>query len=280
MGRRRGQLVALTALAATVGVVGAATIGSAATTCAVSGPGCPAPTEIEFGPPGFRVTPRLLPAGKPAPIAFSGEASISTVNGTHPSALREAAVDVERDVIFDVAGLPACGYRQLATRESDAARRVCRPAIVGSGTAVIELSYPENKPIALKTEVILFNGGPRGRATRLFLHGFLPIPRPRALVARVTLEPAPGGGGGGRATVEIPRASDGHGSLIEFALTVRRTFRAEDGRKGSFVSARCPDGKFKVTMPKLVFRNEVGVPGVPPQTFLKGSALVPCTPAR
>jgi len=266
-------------LAAAVALAATAASGTAATTCAVSGLGCPAPPEIELLP-ALHVTPQALPAGKLAPVSFSGRARVTTANGTHPSALREAVVDVDRDVVIDVDGLPACGYRRLASRESDAARDVCRRAIIGWGTAVVELSYPESRPIALETDVTLFNGGARGRATRLFLHGFLPIPRPRALVAPVTLEPAPGDGGGLHATIAIPRASEGHGSLIDFALTVRGTFATADGARSSFLSARCPDGRFEVSMPKLVFKNEIGTPGVAPQTILKGSVFLPCTPKR
>lgn len=264
-------------LVGAVAVVTAAASTSPAAACPLAGT-CERPL-LEFRA-GFEIAPRTLPVGKPAPVAFGAGARISTATGTHPSALREAVVDVDRDVVFDVDGLPACGYRRLASRESDAARRDCRRAIVGWGTAVFLLTYPENKPILLKTDVTLFNGGARGRATRLFLHGFLPIPRPEAVVAPVGLEPALGGGSGLHATIAIPRVSDGHGSLVDLTLTVRRSFRAEDGTKNSFLSARCPDGSFEVTMPKLVFTNEIGTPGVAPQTLLKDSALVPCAPER
>jgi len=236
--------------------------------------------SLEFELSELEVTPRVLPERTPVPVTVSGGARITIADGTHPSALREAVVDVDRDVAFDVEGLPACGYRQLASRESDAARDVCRRAILGWGTAVVLVTYPESRPIPLETDVTLFNGGARGRATRLFLHGFLPIPRPRAIVAPVTLEPAPGNRGGLHATIAIPRTSEGHGSLIDFALTVRRTFPTDDGAKGTFLSARCPDARFEVTMPKLVFKNEIGTPGVAPQIVLKRSVFLPCMPER
>jgi hypothetical protein len=269
--------VAVGATAATVAFFGGDDL--SARVCALAGDGCDL-GSLEVTLTENRVAPRALPRGKPAPVTFRGGGRIWTKDGHHPSALREVVLEIDRDVAFDADDLPACGYRRLTSRETDAARRVCRRAIVGWGTATFLLSYPENKPIFVKTDVTLFNGGSRGRAMRLFLHGFLPIRLPRAIVAPVSLEPAPGHTGGWRATVEIPQASEGYGSLIDFALTVGRKFRTEDGGKGSFASARCPDGKFELAMSKLLFKNENGTPGAPPQTLLKAAMLLPCTPVR
>jgi hypothetical protein len=45
-----------------------------------------------------------------------------------------------------------------------------------------------------------------------------------------------------------------------------------------YLEARCPDGVFKVSSPKTVFKNEAGTPGVASVTVLKGSLALPCTP--
>ena len=42
--------------------------------------------------------------------------------------------------------------------------------------------------------------------------------------------------------------------------------------------ARCPDGAFKINVPKTVFKNEAQVASVPATTILKGNLLIPCTP--
>jgi len=259
--------------AAVVGVAGA---GSAATVCLLDSAACPGTIEFDAD---AAVSPRALPRGVPAAVAFSGHASVSTSNGSHPSALREAVLEIDRDVAVDAEGLPACGYRQIASRDSEGARQSCRKALVGRGEAVVELAYPENFPIPIRTEIGLFNGGVRDGVTVLLVHGFIPRPvaGAGAIVARVEMSKAPDGRSTWVARIELPRISGGHGSLIELDLRMRRIFFAE-GRKRSYLSARCPDGALQLEMSKGLFRNEIQAPSVPPQTTLSGSIRLPCAP--
>ncbi|HEU5141947.1 MAG TPA: hypothetical protein VFU04_02200 [Solirubrobacterales bacterium] len=228
-----------------------------------------------------RVAPQRLPRRVSAPIAFHGSARIATTDGSHPSALRETIVSIDRGIAVDAEGLPVCGYRQIATRDSEDARRICRKALVGSGEAVILLSYPENRPLPLLTEISLFNGGARGNATMLFVHGYIPrsVAGAGAIVARVEMTKALDDRYGSIARIEIPRMSGGHGSLIEIDLRMRRTYLIERKMK-SYLSARCPHGSLWLATEKAVFRNELQTPGVPAQTSMKGRFEIPCTPKR
>jgi len=81
------------------------------------------------------------------------------------------------------------------------------------------------------------------------------------------------------ATWRLPRILEGDGSLLEVRLEIKRGFAAS-GRRHSYLSARCPNGVFRVSVPKLTFANEAHTPGVPPQTVLKGGLAVPCAAKR
>jgi hypothetical protein len=77
--------------------------------------------------------------------------------------------------------------------------------------------------------------------------------------------------------LEDPVAAGGSGSAIDFKFKLGRTY-AYKGKKVGYFEARCPDGKFKVSTPKILFKNEAQVPEVAAQTVLKGGLFVPCTP--
>lgn len=81
--------------------------------------------------------------------------------------------------------------------------------------------------------------------------------------------------GGLHTVAKIPPIANGSGSLLGFNLRIRRTF-VRDGRKQSYLAARCSDGVFKVRA-SASFRNELHTPGVAATTTMKGAIAVPCT---
>lgn len=232
------------------------------------------PGRINFDINSVRTTPRALPRRGPAPIGLAVGARIATTGDSHPSALREAVIDVDKDIEMDVRGLPICGYRQIATRAVAAARERCRRAIVGSGEAEASLLLPGTERMSTRSRLTVFNGGRRGRSTMLFVHGYAQLPRPKAVVARIEVERI---ARGLHSVIDVPAIADGYGSLTEISLKLRRSF-FHRGQRKSFLSARCPDGKFIVKAPKTLFRNEARVPGVAAQTVLRGSLAAPCRP--
>jgi hypothetical protein len=274
--RRGGSLgkgLSVVALAAIFLVVAGAGTGSTAIVCVRA----PCPPPVELIPKDVRVSPRNLPSRTPAPIAFRGGARVSTAEGTHPPALREATLQVDRGVVIDAEGLPVCGGAVLdVIRDSDEVRRMCRAAIVGSGTAQIALALPPYAPITVKVKLLLINGGIDDATTTLYAYALVPIPAPRGVAATVRIGREPKGQFGWRVEIEIPPIAGGAGSLRAFKLNVKRSF-VRAGTKTSFLSARCPRGKLEVGMPRAVFHNEAGVPGEA-QTVLTGRLLVPCTP--
>jgi len=226
--------------------------------------------------PDARVSPQSLPRRTRAPIVFRGGARIAIPDFFFAPALREATLRIDRDVVIDAVGLPVCAGPTLDIVRSPAElKEMCRKAIVGSGTAEVDVHFPE---VAIPTtaELVVFNGGVEGDTTTLYVYAHVPIPFPRAVVATVEVRRAATGKSGWRVEVEIPPIAGGSGSLRAFDLTVRRSF-FHAGAKKSLLSARCPRGKLEIEMPRAVFRNE---PSFPDQsaTILTGRLQVPCTP--
>ena len=224
--------------------------------------------------PGMAVSPKVLPKRDFAAAHATVSAEVETADGTHPSALREVVLDVERDVRVDARGYPVCEADSRGLRDPGRAREACRTSIVGSGKARFEIAFPERPPIVVESPVVVFNGGAEAGETKLYVHAVLTVPVPAAVVTEVRIRKR---GGGFWAVARVPAVAGGAGSLLGLRFSFGRTV-ARDGRRVGLVEARCPDGRFEVSVSKAVFRNEARVPGVSAQTVMKSRVLVPCTP--
>jgi hypothetical protein len=221
-----------------------------------------------------QASPKQLPRNEYVPAATTISGKIETADGTHPSALREAIVEIDKDVRINVGGLPTCKAGELEAADTKAARRACGDAEIGRGIAHAEIAFPEQPPILVTSPIVVFNGGEKGGKVKLLIHVFITVPLPAAIVTDVTITRK---GTGIHSVAKIPVTAGGSGSAIDFKFKVGRTY-AYKGKKVGYGEAKCPDGKFKVNVPKVFFKNEAKVPGVPPTTTLKGSFAVPCTP--
>jgi hypothetical protein len=228
---------------------------------------------LTFGGAGI---PKKLPRHHYAPAKTLIFGKVATSDGTHPSALRESVVNIDKDVRVDPRGLPVCKAGQLEARDTQAARRVCGKTIIGSGIAHAEIAFPEQTPIKVTSPITVFNGGGNARRSKILIHTFITVPAPTAIVTQVTIKKH---GSGIHAIAKIPVIAGGSGSVLDFKFKLGRTFRFH-GHTRSWAMARCPDGVFKVQTPKTVFKNEARVPGVAGQTVLHGGLAVPCKPGR
>jgi len=220
--------------------------------------------------------PKKLPRRHYAPAKTLIFGKIATSDGTHPSALRESVVNIDKDVRVDPRGLPVCKPGQLEARDTRAAKRVCGKTTIGTGVAHAEIAFPEQAPIKVTSPITVFNGGGNARRSKVLIHTFLTVPVPAAIVTQVTIKKK---GSGVNATAKIPVIAGGSGSVLDFRFKLGRNFRFR-GQKRSWAMARCPDGVFKVKTPKTVFKNEARTPGVGAQTVLRGGLAVPCKPGR
>lgn len=253
------------ALAAVLSV-GVAAIASATSTTLRAGD-----LVVTFG---GSTSPKALSKTKYTPVKTTIFGKIATTDGTHPSAFREAVVDIDKDVKVNVKGYPVCKAGQLEARDTKSAMKVCGSTVLGEGIAHVEIAFPEQKPIIVTSPLTVFNGGEKGGKITLFFHIFITVPAPAAVVTTVTIQRK---GTGIHSVAKIPVVAGGSGSGIDFNFKLGKTYSYK-GKKVGYFEAKCPDGAFKVNATKVLFKNEAKVPGVAPETVLKGGLVVPCTP--
>ena len=147
------------------------------------------------------------------------------------------------------------------------AKKACSDAIVGTGKGEVEVTFPEQAPLEATGPITLFNGGVRGGTTLLFIHTYVNVPAPTAVIATVELTRIHRGHYGTHAVAQIPRIAGGAGSVTKFKLTINRTFTYK-GEKESYLTASCPTGSYYAEG-KVQFSDA---------TTLKVTHVLPCTP--
>jgi hypothetical protein len=222
--------------------------------------------NLVFKDNGF-ITPSKLPRHEQAPISAILNGQIGTVDGTHPPAIEGVIADFDKNIQVNAKGLPVCTEAQLVARSSADVRKACPDAIVGSGKAEVEVSFPEQAPLEAKGPILLFNGGVHGGTTLLFIHTYVNVPAPTAVIATVKLTRVHRGHYGTHAVAEIPRIAGGAGSVTKFKLTVGREFTYK-GKQQSYLTASCPTGVYYAEG-KVQFTDG---------TALKVTHALPCTP--
>lgn len=240
-------------------------------------------TTIRVGNLIFKADGKLLPAALPAdefgPSWFRSRGRVATADGSHPPALREGVVYIDKNSMLDAHGLPVCRAGQLEARDTKAARKACGDAIVGAGKGTGEIAFPEQDPILVDSPITLFNGGVQGGTTTLYGHAFITVPVPSAIVTVFKFRDVNAGRYGIRGTVDLPVIAGGAGSVTSFDFTIKRFYRHAGERK-SYDLTKCPDGHIDVKGTG-VFKDEVrdGVDDGE-QTTISARLVVPCTPKR
>ncbi len=189
--------------------------------------------ELEFNG-GF--TPKTLSKTKLTPITLNVSGKLKTVDGTHPPALKEFNVETDKNGAIEVKGLPVCTASKLQSQDTKHAEAICKSAIIGSGQAKAEIAFPEQAPIPATSKIIAFNGGFSGGVTTLYIHAYLTVPTPAAIVTTVKIKKIHAGRYGLKAVSTIPKIAGGSGSVTDFNLTINK--------KGVLL-AKCPDGKLQ-----------------------------------
>jgi hypothetical protein len=214
------------------------------------------------------ISPTKLPQHGGAPVTARIEGEVSTRDGSHPPALQDVEADIERTIRVDAVGLPVCKLSQLRATSSAAAKKACGEAIVGSGTAEVEVAFPEQKPFRSTGPLLLFNGGVHGATTSVFLHAYVDVPAPTAVIVPATVTRIHKGRFGLRLEAHIPVVAGGAGSATAFEIEIGRRYTYK-GRKKSFLTASCPTGSW-ATKGSLAFGDG---------TRIGFTHVFPCTPA-
>lgn len=234
------------------------------------------PLRFELG---GEVMPMKLPRGERQPVALELLGRVATTDGTHPPALREMTLELDRDFAIDLKGVPVCrpAPQYDMRRPPGELRQRCRSSIVGGGKVDLEIAFPEQHPIQEQSAVTIYNGGLRNGAQTLHAYVLIHVPVPAEIVFTIEIKRVRQGPYGSQAVVEIPVIAGGSGSLIDFDLRVKRLFEL-GGVRRSVVTAKCPDGRLDVGAESL-FENEAHVPGEMSTTTMSGNIAIPCHPA-
>jgi hypothetical protein len=181
-------------------------------------------------------TPKTLSKTKLTPITLNVSGKIRTVDGTHPPAMKEFDLETDKNGAINVKGLPVCTAAKLQSQDTKHAEAICKTAIIGSGQATAEIAFPEQSPIPAKSKIIAFNGGFKGGVTTIYIHAYLTVPTPAAIVSTVKVKKIHNGRYGLGSITTIPKIAGGSGSVTDFNLTIN---------KKGVLSAKCPDGKLQ-----------------------------------
>jgi hypothetical protein len=227
---------------------------------------------------GAWVAPKKLPKREMAPVAIKLWGKVSTSDGTHPSALREATVDFDRNIVISAKGLPVCESRPHfdVLSPGGSIQKTCRSSIVGSGRADFELAFPEAPPILSSSKLTAYNAGVKAGVINLVVVAPIDVPVPRTIAIPVEIKRSHDDRYGPRAVAKVPVIAGGSGSLLDFSLRIKRLFSYRGSQK-SYAMARCPDRQLNAAITAR-FRNEVQEPNVAATTVITGAVASPCTP--
>jgi hypothetical protein len=178
--------------------------------------------------------------------------STTAANGV-PSPAVHATLDFDRNARLYTKGLPTCDPAKLQNQSTEVARRVCGPAMIGSGKALALLPVG---PTVYNVEqtVTAFNGVPQGGKPSVILHTYGTTPIQTTLVLVGPVSNYNKEGYGPRLDLDIPLIAGGQGALKEFQVTINKKWRFK-GVKRSFLSAKCPKSKKLKARGKFTFRD-------------------------
>jgi hypothetical protein len=215
------------------------------------------PIETEFNG-GF--SPKVLSKKKPTPISFNISGKIRDTDPAaegHPPALKQFLLEGDKHVSISVKGIPVCKSGKIQSTDTAHARKACGRALIGTGKTEVGIKFPEQHEIPVKSDLLVFNGGFHGGTTTLFIHAYITVPTPAAIVTTVKIKKIHKGRYGLGSVATIPKIAGGSGSVKSFNLTLHK----------GILSATCPDGHL----------NARGTAVLADGTRAKGAVTRPCT---
>jgi hypothetical protein len=182
------------------------------------------------------IAPNALPRHSRAPIAVRMTGVIRTLSGARPPSVRRISIAINRGGRVDSRGLPTCERRQIEPSSSQEALERCRGALVGTGTYVADIAFPEQDAFRSQGRILAFNAVVDGeRAILAHVYGASPVPITRIIVFRIR---ETGGTYGTAFNGTLPRSLIRWGYLKSISLDFRRTYTYR-GKRRSYLSAAC-----------------------------------------
>jgi hypothetical protein len=189
---------------------------------------------VSFGG-GF--APRSLPRDRDVPVTVRLNTAIKTSDGSRPPQLRRIAFGVNRYGRITTTGLPVCRAALLESTDSRTALERCRGALVGHGTFIANVEFPDRPPFPAKGKMLAFNGHSRGRPA-ILLHINASKPADVTVVLAFTVTHPKRGKFGTVLTTRIPKLASDLGYVTNVSLVFDRQYTYH-GQRYSFLSARC-----------------------------------------
>lgn len=194
-------------------------------------------TEVGF-------SPRVGSKTKQTPLTITTGGKVREVDGSHPPAARELILLADKNGQIHTEGIPTCRSGQLQATTTSSALKACRSALIGEGSVVAQVAFAEQKPIDVKSKLLLFNGGTKGGKTVWFAHAYLSNPVSAAIVTTVTITKIHRGRFGTETVVKVPQIAGGAGSGTAYELEIFKYVNS-GGKRFNPISGRCADGKVK-----------------------------------
>jgi hypothetical protein len=204
-------------------------------------------------------SPTKLSKTKPTPISLNISGDIKTTDGSRPPALQSFILETDKAGGINAKGVPTCKKGQLEATTTATAKKSCSKALIGTGTTDVVVEFPEQKPIPLHSELLVFNGGVSGGTTTILIHAYLSSPVASSIVTTVKVQKHVSGPYGLKSVATIPKIANGAGSVTNFTLKIN---------KKGYLTAKCTDGNI-VARGEAVFAGGIKA---------KGSVVRPCTP--
>ncbi len=219
--------------------------------------------EVEGG-----VSPQKLSKTTPTPITLTVSGSVKTNDGSHPPVLKTVAFEFDKNGGIDTEGLPTCNPAKLTSTLTAQAKKICGPALIGTGTVSAQILFPEQAPFNASGPLLIFNGKPQGGRPVLVFHVHANVPAPTTFVTTGVISKA-SGKYGTSTEIAIPTIVDGQGSLTSFKATLHKTWTYK-GEKKSLLFAKCPTGQL-FAHGEFTFTDG---------TTIAGEVVKPCTPTK
>jgi hypothetical protein len=189
-------------------------------------------------------TPHRLPRADPASIALSARSTIATADGTHLPALDFLNLEFDKHAGVYTKGLPTCSVSRLENTITEQAKRSCPDAIIGSGHAGAEISFPEQPPFFARAPLVIFNGPPKNGKPVFIFHVYAHVPAPTTFITTAVIGKATGAYGTS-VYIKIPTIVAGQGSLSFAELSIHKNWTAQ-GKQQTLLYGTCPSGHFFV----------------------------------
>jgi DNA-binding beta-propeller fold protein YncE len=195
------------------------------------------------------VTPRRLPRQGDAPIRFSLDADIVSVEDSVPPRLRKISVEINRHGHLDPTGLPTCSFDAIQPATTAGALSACRPALVGEGRFNAKVLIAQQAPFPSAGKIVAFNGRWHGRPA-ILAHVYGTAPVPTSFTLPFVIGSVRHGNYGTVLSASLPRFTSKWGYVTGLSLHLGRSFRFH-GAWHSYLTAGCPApaGFSQVTFP-------------------------------